>query len=552
VKRAAALYVFLTLLVWGLFAFDRGLFHDDAAHLMWVSQHVGAPLRGLFAPLVSPTRRLLAAPYIAAWASPAPAAVLQAFLGAAWLATGFAVRALVRRAGGSAGAALVAGALALTATGDLLTNSSLALGYVVSALAFVAALAAALRFQATGRPAPLVLAVLLVNVSLFTTDGAAPAAALAPLFFLASRGRADRAWFRVSAAWSLALVPYGILLIRFLTDPTGYAAAALVARPPLVRARLFAALFAHDFMPWRWAFRTPVWIERLPAILPVWLTAACALAGAAAFVAVARAGGAATGSPVPDEDRLRERRVAAALVLLILATHAAFSGVQVAEVRFRTQLLTRLFASMLIALAAEAAARRLRAPRLALALPALFVGLGVAGGLERQDTYLATWRRQRAELASILEATPALDPKATLVLSLVPDPGGFQATRVPYLASAWMVLLRDDPSVAGRTVVALPGWGSDCRPVAAGLSCTGGPGPGLHEWDRLVVLRFDPTSFQYRLVREFPESAGAYRPSALIRPAPLSVRARSLLVRPRLLARLLPGAGASDAMLTAP
>jgi len=66
------------------------------------------------------------------------------------------------------------------------------------------------------------------------------------------------------------------------------------------------------------------------------------------------------------------------------------------------------------------------------------------------------------------------------------------------------------------------------------------------------VLRFDPTSFQYRLVREFPESAGAYRPSALIRPAPLSVRARSLLVRPRLLARLLPGAGASDAMLTAP
>jgi len=115
-----------------------------------------------------------------------------------------------------------------------------------------------------------------------------------------------------------------------------------------------------------------------------------------------------------------------------------------------------------------------------------------------------------------------------------------------------MSLLRDEPSVAGRTVVALPGWGSDCRPVAAGLSCTGGPGPAVHAWDRLVVLRFDPTSFQYRLVREFPESAGAYRPRALIRPAPLSERALSLLVRPRLLARLLPGAGASDAMLTAP
>jgi hypothetical protein len=237
---------------------------------------------------------------------------------------------------------------------------------------------------------------------------------------------------------------------------------------------------------------------------------------------------------------------------MVVATHAAFSGVQLAEVRFRTHLVTRLLASILVALAAEAAARRLRAPRLALVLPVLFVGLGVAGGLERQDTYLATWRRQRAELASILEVAPALDPKATLVLSLAPDPGGFQATRVPYLAWAWMSLLRDDPSVAGRTVVSLPGWGADCRPVAAGLSCTGGPGSGLHSWHGLVVLRFDPASFRYRLVEEFPESAGAYRPHALIRPAPPSGGARSLLARPRLLARLLPGAGASDAMLAAP
>ncbi len=189
---------------------------------------------------------------------------------------------------------------------------------------------------------------------------------------------------------------------------------------------------------------------------------------------------------------------------------------------------------------------------LALVLPAVFVGLGVAGGVERQDTFLATWRRQRAELSSILRAVPALDPRATLVLSLAPDPGGFQATRVGYLASAWTSLLWDDPSVGGRTVVALPGWGSDCRAVAAGLSCTGGPGSGVYAWDALVVLRFDPASFQYRLVEEFPESAGAYRPHALIRPAPLPARAHALLAGPRLLARLLPGAGASDTMLTAP
>jgi hypothetical protein len=228
---------------------------------------------------------------------------------------------------------------------------------------------------------------------------------------------------------------------------------------------------------------------------------------------------------------------------MVLATHAAFSGVQLAEVRFRTQLVTRLFASMLVALAAEAAARRLRVPHFALALPVLFVGLGVAGGLERQDTYLATWRRQRAELASILEVVPALDPKATLVLSLAPDPGGFQATRVPYLAWAWMSLLRDDASIAGRTVVALPGWGTDCRAAAAGLSCTGGLGSGLYAWDRLVVLGFDPRSFRYRLVEEFPEAGEAYRPRALINSAPLSERARALLGGPRFLARLLDASG---------
>jgi len=221
-------------------------------------------------------------------------------------------------------------------------------------------------------------------------------------------------------------------------------------------------------------------------------------------------------------------------------------------VRYRTHLVTRLLASILVAMAADSLASRLRTPRLALALPAVFVGLGVAGGVERQDTFLATWRRQRAELASILEVAPALDPKATLVLSLVPDPGGFQATRVPYLASAWMSLLQDDASLPSRTVIDLPGWGADCRRVAAGLSCTAGPGSGLYPWHGLVVLRFDPASFRYRLVEEFPESGGAYRPRALIRPAPLSGRARCLLAGPRFLARLLPGAGFSDAMLTAP
>ena len=551
-KRAAALYVFLTLLVWGLFAFDRGLFHDDASNLAWAQRASSQPPWGLFEPMVAPTRLLLSAPYVLAFASPAPAAVLQLLLGMCWLLSGFAVLALARRLfPWSRALALVAGALAVTATSDLLTNSSVGLSYCFSGLALAAALTAALRFQEENRPASLLAAALLLNAGLLTSDGAAPAAALAPLLFLATRGRADRRWAATSACWSLALVPWTVAFLRFLRDPGSYAAVALAPFDAVRQGRLAAALTAHDFMPWRWAFRRPTWIEHLPPLVPVWVYVLAALAGAAAFVAaVARAG--STARVEEPKEAGRRVRVTAVLVLMVVATHAAFSGVQLAEVRFRTHLVTRLLTSLLLALVAEALARRLSAPRLALALPAVFVGLGVAGGVERQDTYLATWRRQCAELSSILEAVPALDPKATLVFSLAPDPGGFQATRVPYLAASWASLLWDDPSIAGRTVVALAGWGSDCRPVAAGLSCMGGPGPAVHAWDRLVVLRFDPASFQYRLVREFPESAGAYRPHALIRPALLQVRARSLLVRPRFLARLLPGADASDAMLTAP
>ncbi|MDL2719242.1 MAG: hypothetical protein PT977_15980 [Acidobacteriota bacterium] len=269
-----------------------------------------------------------------------------------------------------------------------------------------------------------------------SSDALASAAALGPLVLLAARGRADRRWTAAAGVWWLACLPYGVLFARFLADPGSYAAVAIAPFDATRQARLTTALVAHGFMPWRWAFRTPVLFEHLPPVVPAWVYVLATAAAGAAFLAAARTSGAASGKPVGGACRARDLRIAAALAVLVVATHAAFSGVQLAEARFRTHLVTRLLTSFLVALAAEALARRLRPPRLALALPPAFVALGTAGGIERQDTFLATWARHRAELASTLSEVPALAPGATLVLSLRPDPGGLQATRVPYLAGA--------------------------------------------------------------------------------------------------------------------
>ena len=483
VKRAAVLYVFLTLLVWGLFAFDQGLFHDDAAHLAWAQQcRLDARHRASSTPLTAPTRLLLGAPYILAWASPAPAAVLQLVLGVYWLLSGFAVVALARRLfPWSRALALVAGALAVTATSDLLTNTGT--GHRI--LFFGPDACRRPRGGAAlpgDRPArgP-------------RRGGARPERRAPRVRRCDPRRRARPASLPRRAGPGRPplgrdrgrLAPFPRPLRRRLRpfpEGSGLLRGGRVRRRSTRSARAVSPPRSSPTRSCRGGGRSagPPGSSTCPPLVPVWVYVLAALAGAAAFLAATAADRRGIGSRRPrpgtptalarrggsrPHDRRDARRVLGRPARRGSVPHAPRDAPpHVASPRPRR----------------GGARARLRAPRLALALPVFFVGLGVAGGVERQDTYLATWRRQRAELASILEAVPALDPRATLVLSLAPDPGGFQATRVPYLASAWMSLLWDDPSVAGRTVVSLPRWGADCRPVAAGLSCAGGPGSGLY------------------------------------------------------------------------
>lgn len=549
-RSALPLYVFLTLLVWGLFAADRGLFQDDASLLAWAQNHAHEPLRGLFAAAGAPTRRLLGIPFVLAYASGEPVLVLQAFYGISWLLLGIALDALVRALfPARRGLALLAGALVLTATSDLLTNSPIALGYNLSALEFLAALIFAVRWVNGGGARLLLLAGLLVNASVFTTDGTVPAIALAPLLFWAARGRIDRRVVLASGFWAGVLVPHLALFLSFLLDPKSYASVALVPLEPLDRAWNTFALFANNFLPWQWVFDRPVWGDVPPSVIPAWVYAAAALAGTFAFVLAAR-GAEAPGDGLPAGGTRREMAVLGVALLMVVATNAAFAGVQFAEVFYRTNVVSRIPASLAVTLAASLLARRLRRPVLALAVPAVFVALGIAGGVERQDFYLSEWRRHRHELLSLLDDTPRLVPGTDVVLLMNASSPAFQATKAPYLAASWVHLLWG-PAVVGHAFLWFADQGTGCRAEDAGLVCWAsgeerdamalGVSKGtVLPWDKLLLFDFEPGEWRYRVVASFDGSRSGYDPAGRIAEGPPIPLARHLLAGDRLLGKLLP------------
>ncbi len=543
-------YVFLTLLVWGLFAADRGLFQDDAALLLWAQNHAHEPLRGLFAAAGAPTRRLLGIPFILAYASGAPVLVLQVFFGISWLLLGIALRALVHTLfPARRGLAFLAGALVLTATSDFLTNSPIALGYNLSALEFLAALTLTVRWMNGGRAFRLLLAGALVNASVFTTDGAVPAIALAPLLFWAVRGRIDRRVLLASGFWAGVLVPYIPLFLSFLLDPKSYASVALVPLEPLDRAWNTFALFANNFLPWQWVFDRPMWGDVPPSVIPAWIYAAAALAGTFSFMRAARAAE-TPGDSLPAGETRAEMAVLGVTLLMVVATNAAFAGVQFAEMFYRTNVVSRIPASFAVAFGASVLARRLRRPVLALAVPAVFVALGVAGGIERQDFYLSEWRRHRHELLSLLEDTPRLVPGTDVVLLMSRTSPAFQATKAPYLAASWAHLLWG-PAIVSHVFLWSADQGTGCRVESVGLACwssgeerdamaLGASKGTVLPWDRLLLFDFEPGGWRYRVAASFDGSRPPYDPAARIAEGPPILLAEHLLAGDRLLGKLLP------------
>jgi hypothetical protein len=541
-----AVYAVLTVLVWGSHAFQRTLWQDDVQHLFRVFSEPGGPAAGAFIPSANTaTRRLLLVPYALALSTGAPREALQVFYGGVWLATAWLAHQLAGRFFGGRLAPLLAGALTASATSDFLTDSLVALSALWALALSFAGIAAALRWLDGGRVPWLILAIALVQVSLFTCEYAVPAVVLAPvLFWLARERRLDRRLVVGTLVWWGTAVPNFILLALFLGDSAGYAGTALPARTAGDLARRVSRLYLYNFTPWAWAFDRPQWFPPPPRLLPNGLRAAFAAAGAAAFLVAAwhRVRGAG-----PAIGRGSALSLAVACLAVALAANVPFAAVQFSEVYVRTHLHSRVWVALGLAglgqhawLSSGPSARRFGP----LALAAVFIALGVWGGVERQDYFLGYSRTHKEELASILREVPALAPDATLILQAPPHTR-MLATEAPYLTRAWMTLLYQDPTLECRVVLWSPGAGATCESQAEGFLCRSEISPRCVPPDAPRERRFP---YGRAVLLRYEEAANAWRPRA---PAPpsLALPSSASLVRaggPTALARDLIGATAGD------
>jgi hypothetical protein len=537
------LYATLTILVWGVNALQRGMWQDDVQALGEAFRRFSRfhHLRAIVAPGASPLRLLTLVPSAIALATPYPIWALHILSAAIWLAHGLL-------AGWIAGLLLpgrrwtrfVIVCLTLTATSDFTTGSPVALAYNFAALLLLASAGCALLWLNDGGIVSLVGSPILLACSLLTMDVALPAIPFLALLFLWREGwRPTRRVIALLAGWTIVLIPVAIVEWSFLRDPLSYAATALV---PMSKRTLLArtvALWLENFSPWRWPFARQAWSLRPPALISAGWMAAGALIAAVLFLIRAR-----TKTDGAAADGTNNLRLAALFATMAFAANAVYAAVWFSEIGYRSQILSRVWASLAIGIAAGWLVERWpRSRALSWAAVTAFVFLGTWGGIERQDFYLASWRLHQRELASILTAAPALRAGTVLVLRGSPQPGRYLATGAGYLTGHWLRLLYDNPNL--QTLRLDPQRGSGCQPAGGGLDCWpeityGSKKRHFHlRFEDLVLMDYDAEDGTYHLLRSlngdplaYGEDADAqrYRPEQRIVVQPWTLRQRRLLL----------------------
>ena len=556
-------FALLLFLVWGSFAGDRGLWKDDVLLLARAHERLAESPEELLVPQAhTPTRRLQLVAFAAALWSGQPRLALQVLYGATWLALGLCVGATARAIfPRRRRLAYLATAVALCSTGDFYVNSPGSLHYSLSALAFFLALLAAFRWQSRGGSWWLVGMVLFVQLSVYQIDAALTSFILAPLLMWLRAGRRiTRRMVTLVGLWCLALTPYAIEFTIFMRADDSYASWGVLQLSWLEWTRRSMSLFAHNFMPWEWFTREQVFFGwGRPEVIPWSWRITSAVAGSVALVGwLLRRGYLGERS----DENLDFWLAAASCLMLTAAANAMFAFAQLSEFVYRTQIVSSLWSALVVAAVCDwilsgavvfksDVVRSRALAFVGLALPTVFVGLGILGGLERQNFYLASWQQQQRELKSLLTAVPGLDDDAYLFLRVPASPRGLATEHTEY-ARQWVMLLYGKPDLTERVFVESY-LGGGCQPRADGLFCRhqrAGAGrfqrryeehwEVLVPYEKLIVATFDATIGEYRLDTILPSelrgAAELYSPKNLITPSGAQARGRALLGGGELLA----------------
>jgi len=511
-------FVVLTILVWGVNALQRGLWQDDvqALGLAFVRWHRG--FFHLFGPDSSPLRRFTALPSFVALMTPYPIQTLQILAATMWLAVALLIGWIV-------GLLLpderltrfIVICLTITATSDYQTASVVPLAYNFAAVCVLAAIGFGLRRNA-------IASAILLAISLWTMDVAFPAIPFVIAFFICMR------WWRVVIAWIVVLVPTSIVEWRFLNDPASYAARARVPMAVGVFVQRTAQQWILNFTPWRWAFSRVEWYPR-PAreISFAWMVTGSIIAVIVFLLRLAAAG---RRRPTEQREQPRQRSLAFAFSFLAMAAvaNAAYAGIHFAELHYRTHILARVWASAAIGILASYAIARRGAMRvIGYAVATLFVFFGTWGGIERQDLFLGTWRQHQRELASIVNAAPALRAGTGIILRSGPTPDRYLATEADYLTSFWMKMLYDDAELVSIRLA--PDRGTTCTATPSVIDCAGESSRRKRfAYEHLIVMDYDNDSGTYHVAPSLGDPR--YQPANVIIRRPLTTRQRRLLLLP--------------------
>lgn len=513
---AVAALAVLALCATAWTTFDRGLFQDDA-QVLWDVRHQPTFLAQIWQPIGSETRRLQGTPYALALRLPDTLDGILFFTELLPFLVAIVAMAITRVAAQVTWPwAFLAGALTITATSDWLTASPVALGYQMAVLLFMSGVLGLLRWARFGGRVAFAAALACGTASLWTIDAATTVYPLVPLlgYLVADdeRGR-DRAK-RMTWAWWLVAAPYYVLFVVFLFDTSSYAAVAMVDRPWWHHVARLGLLVLHNLAPWRWALARGEWFGPSPWP-PLAHTAIAVAIGLATTVGAFRWLRRAPAGP-RDDDPWRGLTMAIAFAICTVLANATYMSVQLAFLYYRTHVHARVWWAMALALGLAWLARQGSGrARVAVAIAALYVGFGIAGGVERQVFFRDAWTRHRVELASLAEALPAAP--AHLVLTRRADPGAYVATQVPYLARFWAGLLGADVWDMCRVSLVAPLKETTCVAEPDRLVCEVavtrtnarcGPAAGRAEipYDRLVVADYDAATNRYEVAATLPEA----------------------------------------------